>query len=59
MTYFNMKRVFIILICLFFLTGCKQYESNEPALDIQYIHENVDATITKLDVRYWFATCPR
>lgn len=53
------KKISIILICIFFLIGCKQYDSNKPVPDVQYIHENVDATITKLDVRYWFATCPR
>lgn len=54
-----MKKIPIILISLFFLIGCKQYDSNEPVPDIQYTYKNVDATITKLDVRYWFATCPR
>lgn len=54
-----MKKIPIILILLIFLTSCKQYESNEPVSDIRYSYEDVDATITKLDVRYWFATCPR
>ena len=53
------KKISIILICIFFLIGCKQCDSNKPVPDVQYIHENVDATITKLDVRHWFATCPR
>ena len=53
------KKISIVLICIFFLIGCKQYDSNEPVPDVQCTHENVEATITKLDVRYWFATCPR
>lgn len=53
------KKISIVLICIFFLIGCKQYDNNKPVSDIQYTHENVQATITKLDVRYWFATCPR
>ena len=53
------KKISIVLICIFFLIGCKQYDSNKQVPDVQYIHENVDATITKLDVRHWFATCHR
>lgn len=29
-----MKKIPIILISLFFLIGCKQYDSNEPVPDI-------------------------
>ena len=31
-----MKRIFIILISLFFLIGCKQYDSNEPVLESMF-----------------------
>lgn len=31
------KKISIILICIFFLIGCKQYDSNKPVPDVQYI----------------------
>lgn len=37
------KKISIVLICIFFLIGCKQYDSNESVPDVQYTHENVDA----------------
>lgn len=55
------KVVCLILICIF-LVGCSKDvsdKSSEPQEEITYTYEDVDATITYIDMRKWFATCPR
>lgn len=55
------KILCLILICIF-LVGCSKDVSDknrEPQDEITYTYEDVDATITYIDMRKWFATCPR
>lgn len=55
------KVVCLILICIF-LVGCSKDVSDNnrnPQEEITYTYEDVDATITYIDMRKWFAICPR
>lgn len=55
------KILCLILICIF-LVGCFRDISDnnrEPQEEITYTYEDVDATITCIDMRKWFAICPR
>lgn len=55
------KILCLILICIF-LVGCSNDisdKSSEPQEEITYTYEDVDATITYIDMREWFAICPR
>jgi hypothetical protein len=55
------KILCLILICIF-LVGCSNDvsdKSSEPQDEITYAYEDVDATITYIDMRKWFATCHR
>lgn len=62
-----MKKILCLILVVFtFLTGClnKNYTSQKNKDLIQkdvvtYSYEDVDGTITSIDMRYWFATCPR
>ena len=55
------KVVCLILFCIF-LVGCSHDfsdKNHDPQEEITYTYENVDATITYIDMRKWFAVCPR
>lgn len=55
------KIICLILICIF-LSGCSNEVSDdnrEPQEEITYTYEDVDATITYIDMQKWFAICPR
>lgn len=55
------KILCLILVCIF-LVGCSNDisdKSSEPQEEIAYTYEDVDATITYIDMRKWFAICPR
>lgn len=42
------------------ISGCESAENeSQPKDSITYSYEDADATITDIDVRHWFATCPR
>ena len=44
------------------MAGCSNDvsdKSSEPQEEITYTYEDVDATITYIDMRKWFAICPR
>lgn len=56
--------IVIIIIVVKYLSGCgvsmteeelAEYRANQP----NYSYENVDATITDIDMKYWFAINPR
>lgn len=54
------KIVCLILICAF-LTGCSKdasYKNRQQQEEITYTYEDVDAIITYIDMRKWFAICP-
>lgn len=45
-------------------SGCSNNENDTPTQLLQsnkitYSYKDVDATITSIDMRYWYATCPR
>lgn len=55
------KILCLILICIF-LVGCSNDisdKSSEPQEEITYTYEDVDATITYIDMQKWFVICPR
>lgn len=57
-----MKKILCLILICIFLVGCSKDVSDknrEPQEEITYTHEDVDATITYIDMRKWFATCPR
>ena len=57
-----MKKILCLILICIFLAGCSNDvsdKSSEPQEEITYTHEDVDATITYIDMRKWFATCPR
>ena len=44
------------------MVGCSKDVSDknrDPQEEITYTHEDVDATITYIDMQKWFAICPR
>lgn len=59
-----MRKLLLIFLTISLLSGCTnadaQYKtSSEPRPVYSYQYEDVEATITKIDVRSWFAQCPR
>lgn len=57
-----MKKILCLILICIFLTGCSKDVSDkncEPQEEITYTYEDVDATITYIDMREWFAICPR
>lgn len=57
-----MKKILCLILICIFLVGCSNDgsdKSSEPQEEITYTHEDVDATITYIDMRKWFATCHR
>lgn len=57
-----MKKILCLILICIFVAGCSNDVSdkrNEPQEEITYTHEDVDATITYIDMRKWFAICPR
>ena len=58
----NMKKILCLILICIFLVGCSNDVSDknrEPQEEITYTHEDVHATITYIDMRKWFAICPR
>ena len=56
-----MKKILCLIIICIFLVGCSNDvldKSSEPQEEITYTHEDVDATITYIDMRKWFAYVP-
>lgn len=57
-----MKKILCLILICIFLVGCSNDVSDkncEPQEEITYTYEDVDATITYIDMRKWFAICPR
>lgn len=57
-----MKKILCLILICVFLVGCSNDvsdENREPQEEITYTYEDVDATITYIDMRKWFAICPR
>lgn len=57
-----MKKILCLILICISLVGCSKDVSDKncgPQEEITYTHEDVDATITYIDMRKWFATCPR
>ena len=57
-----MKKILCLILICIFLVGCyKDVSDNnrEPQEEITYTYEDVDATLTYIDMRKWFAICPR
>ena len=59
-----MRKLLPICLTISLLSGCTnadaQYKtSSEQKPAYSYEYEDVEATITKIDVRSWFAQCPR
>lgn len=57
-----MKKILCLILICISLVGCSNVvsdKSSEPQEEITYTYEDVDATITYIDMRKWFATCPR
>ena len=57
-----MKKILCLILICIFLVGCyKDVSDNnrEPQEEITYTYEDVDATITNIDMRKRFAICPR
>lgn len=57
-----MKKILCLILICVFLSGCSDDvsdKSSEPQEEITYTCEDVDATITYIDMRKWFAICPR
>lgn len=57
-----MKKILCLILICIFLVGCSKDVSDknrEPQDEITYTYEDVDATITYIDMRKWFAICPR
>ena len=58
----NLKKILCLILISIFLVGCSNDasdENREPQEEITYTYEDVDATITYIDMRKWFAICPR
>lgn len=57
-----MKKILCLILICIFLVGCSKDVSDknrDPQEEITYTHEDVDATITYIDMQKWFAICPR
>lgn len=57
-----MKKVVCLILFCVFLVGCSHAlsdKNHDPQEEITYTYEDVDATITYIDMRKWFAVCPR
>lgn len=57
-----MKKILCLTLIFIFLAGCSKDVSDknrEPQEEIRYTYEYMDATITYIDMRKWFAICPR
>lgn len=57
-----MKKILCLTLICIFLAGCSKDASDknhEPQEEITYTYEDVDAIITYIDMRKWFAICPR
>ena len=57
-----MKKILCLILICIFLSGCSDDvsdKSSEPQEEITYTYEDVDATITYIDMREWFAICPQ
>lgn len=58
-----MKKIEMIVLIALLLTGCTNIGVNNTSslkeAIYSYEYEDVEATITKIDVRSWFAQCPR
>lgn len=57
-----MKKILCLILICIFLSGCSNDASDknyEPQEEITYTYEDVDATITYIDMWEWFAICPR
>lgn len=57
-----MKKILCsILICISLVSCTRDIsdKNREPQEEITYTYEDVDATITYIDMRKWFAICPR
>lgn len=57
-----MKKILCLILISIFLVGCSNDasdENRETQEEITYTYEDVDATITYIDMRKWFAICPR
>lgn len=59
----NLKKIVCLILMCIILTGCSSSGTDakrqEPKEEITYSYEDVDATITYIDMRKWFAICPR
>ena len=57
-----MKKILFLTLIFIFLAGCSKDVSDknrELQEEIRYTYEDMDATITYIDMRKWFAICPR
>lgn len=54
-----MKKIICLILLCICLTGCADSNSTETRDEIRYSYENADAVITYIDMRKWFAICPR
>ena len=57
-----MKKILCLILICIFLVGCSKDVSDknrDPQEEITYTHEDVDATITYIDMQKWCAICPR
>lgn len=57
-----MKKILCLILICIFLVGCSNDisdKSSEPQEEITYTYEDVDATITYIDMQKWFVICPR
>lgn len=57
-----MKKILCLILICISLVGCSKDVSGKncgPQEEITYTHEDVDATITYIDMRKWFVICPR
>ena len=57
-----MKKILCLILICILLAGCSNDvsdENREPQDEITYTYEDVDATITYIDMRKWFATSHR
>ena len=53
-----MKKILCLILICISLVGCSKDVSDKncgPQEEITYTHEDVDATITYIDMRKWFA----
>ena len=58
----EMKKILCLILICILLVGCSNNvsdKSSKPQEEITYTYEDVDATITYIDMRKWFAICPR